>query len=62
MRERLKQEIDLVFVAWASTAAVSMWNALDQQGVFDSVDTVVTGLSERATWPSFDPALGRSSS
>jgi branched-chain amino acid transport system substrate-binding protein len=58
--QRLKQKNpDLVFVAWAGTTAVAMWNALDQQGVFDAVDTVVTGLSERATWPSFGPALGK---
>lgn len=58
--QRLRQKNpDLVFVAWAGTTAVSMWNALDQQGVFDSVDTVVTGLPERATWPSFGPGLGK---
>ena len=33
-----------------------MWTALDQQGVFDTVDTVVTGLAERATWPIYGPA------
>lgn len=47
---------DLVFVAWAGTTAGAMWTALDQQGVFDSVDTVVTGLAERATWPFYGPA------
>ena len=58
--QRLKQKNpDLVFVAWAGSTAAAMWNALDQQGVFDTVDTVVTGLSERATWPSFGPALGK---
>jgi branched-chain amino acid transport system substrate-binding protein len=40
---------DLVFVAWAGTTAGAMWNALDQQGVFNGPD-VVTGLAERATW------------
>jgi branched-chain amino acid transport system substrate-binding protein len=58
--QRLKQKNpDLVFVAWAGSNATAMWNALDQQGVFDTVDTVVTGLPERATWPSFGPALGK---
>ena len=58
--QRLKQKNpDLVFVAWAGTTAGAMWNALDQQGVFDSVDTIVTGLAERATWPSYGPAIGK---
>jgi len=43
------QKPDLVFVAWAGTTAGAMWNALDQQGVFNGPD-VVTGLAERATW------------
>jgi len=47
---------DLVFVAWAGTTAGAMWTALDQQGVFDRVDSVVTGLPERAAWPFFGPA------
>jgi branched-chain amino acid transport system substrate-binding protein len=42
---------DLVFVAWAGSTAGAMWNALDQQGVFNGPD-VVTGLAERATWTS----------
>jgi branched-chain amino acid transport system substrate-binding protein len=58
--QRLKQKNpDLVFVAWAGSNASAMWTALDQQGVFDTVDTVVTGLPERATWPTFGPALGK---
>lgn len=58
--QRLKQKNpDLVFVAWAGTTSGAMWNALDQQGVFDSVDTIVTGLAERATWPGYGPALGK---
>ena len=40
---------DLVFVAWAGSTAAAMWNALDQQNVFNGPD-VVTGLAERATW------------
>jgi branched-chain amino acid transport system substrate-binding protein len=43
---------DLLFVAWAGTTAGAMWKALDQQNVFQGTK-VVTGLSERATWPSF---------
>ncbi len=50
---------DLVFVAWAGTTTGAMWNALDQQGIFDRVDTVVTGLAERATWPFYGPASGK---
>jgi branched-chain amino acid transport system substrate-binding protein len=58
-RQLRQKNPDLVFVAWAGTTAPAMWNALDQQGIFDSVDTVVTGLAERATWPSYGPALGK---
>jgi branched-chain amino acid transport system substrate-binding protein len=43
---------DLLFVAWAGTTAGAMWKALDQQNVFAGTK-VVTGLSERATWPTF---------
>ena len=50
---------DLVFVAWAGSTTGAMWNALDQQGIFDRVDTVVTGLAERATWPFYGPAAGK---
>ena len=45
---------DLIFVAWAGTTAGAMWKALDQQSAFDGTD-VVTGLAERATWPSYGP-------
>ncbi|HVW88948.1 MAG TPA: substrate-binding domain-containing protein [Gaiellaceae bacterium] len=48
------QNPDLVFVAWAGTTAGAMWNALDQQGVFNGPD-VVTGLAERATWAALGP-------
>jgi branched-chain amino acid transport system substrate-binding protein len=50
---------DLVFVAWAGTTTQAMWNALDQQNVFNTVDTVVTGLAERVTWPFYGPASGK---
>jgi branched-chain amino acid transport system substrate-binding protein len=58
--QRLRQmNPDLVFVAWAGTTTQAAFTALEQQGVFDSVDTVVTGLAERATWPSYGPAIGK---
>jgi branched-chain amino acid transport system substrate-binding protein len=58
--QRLKQKNpDLVFVAWAGTTATAMWTALDQQGIFDTADTVVTGLAERVTWPIYGPGLGK---
>jgi branched-chain amino acid transport system substrate-binding protein len=58
-RQLRQKNPDLVFVAWAGATALAMWNALDQQGIFDTVDTVVTGLAERATWPAYGPALGK---
>jgi branched-chain amino acid transport system substrate-binding protein len=58
--QRLKQKNpDLVFVAWAGATATAMWTALDQQGIFDTADTVVTGLAERVTWPIYGPGLGK---
>jgi branched-chain amino acid transport system substrate-binding protein len=50
---------DLVFVAWAGTTTGAMWTALDQQNIFNTVDTVVTGLAERVTWPFYGPATGK---
>jgi branched-chain amino acid transport system substrate-binding protein len=46
---------DLLFVAWAGDTAGAMWQALQQQGVFDET-TVTTGLAQRDTWQSFGPA------
>jgi branched-chain amino acid transport system substrate-binding protein len=58
--QRLRQKNpDLVFVAWAGSTATAMWTALDQQGIFDTADTVVTGLAERVTWPIYGPGLGK---
>jgi branched-chain amino acid transport system substrate-binding protein len=58
--QQLRQKnADLVFVAWAGTTTQAMWNALDQQNVFNSVDTIVTGLAERLTWPFYGPATGK---
>jgi branched-chain amino acid transport system substrate-binding protein len=50
---------DLVFVAWAGATSQAAFTALDQQGIFDRVDTVVTGLGDRVTWPAYGPALGK---
>ncbi|MCI0636629.1 MAG: ABC transporter substrate-binding protein, partial [Actinobacteria bacterium] len=50
-RQLRQKNPDLVFFAWAGTSTEAATRALDQQGVFDSVDSVVTGLAERATWP-----------
>ncbi len=50
-----QQKTDLLFVAWAGTSAPAMWQAMQQQNVFGSVDKVVTGLAERATYPVFGP-------
>jgi branched-chain amino acid transport system substrate-binding protein len=58
--QQLKQaKPDLVYIAWAGTTASAMWTALDQQGVFSSVDSIVTGLAERATYPSYGPAIAK---
>src|SRR3954468_12938486 len=58
--QQLKQaKPDVLFVAWAGTTAPQMWAALDQQGVFSGVDNIVTGLAERATYPSYGPAIGK---
>jgi branched-chain amino acid transport system substrate-binding protein len=58
--QQLKQaKPDLVYIAWAGTTASAMWTALDQQGVFSSVDSIVTGLAERATYPSYGPAISK---
>lgn len=46
---------DLLFVAWAGASASSMWQAMDQQEVFEAT-TVVTGLDIRASYPTFGPA------
>jgi branched-chain amino acid transport system substrate-binding protein len=46
---------DMIFVAWAGTTATAMWQALDQQGVLGS-SLVVTGIDQRASWPTFGAA------
>jgi branched-chain amino acid transport system substrate-binding protein len=50
---------DLLFIAWAGTTAGAMWTALDQQGVFSSVKSVVTGLDQRSTYASYGPAISK---
>jgi len=58
--QQLKQaNPDLVYIAWAGTTVTQMWSALEQQGVFSSVKSIVTGLAERATYPSYGPAIGK---
>ena len=48
---------DLVFVAWAGSNSAAMWQALDQQKVFDTSD-VATGLADRAGYQAFGPIIG----
>jgi branched-chain amino acid transport system substrate-binding protein len=52
------QKPDLLFVAWAGTNAPTMWQTLDQQGVF-SATTVVTGLDIKPTHALFGSASGK---
>ena len=48
---------DLLFVAWAGETTSAMWQALQQQGVFEST-TVTTGLGDLASWSAYgeDPS------
>jgi branched-chain amino acid transport system substrate-binding protein len=58
--QQVKQaNADLLYVAWAGSTAPAMWTALDQQNVFSSVKSIVTGLAERATYPSYGPAVSK---
>jgi branched-chain amino acid transport system substrate-binding protein len=45
---------DLVFVAWAGDTTGSMWQSLEQQGVFD-VAPIVTGLGDVASYGAYGP-------
>jgi branched-chain amino acid transport system substrate-binding protein len=54
-----QQKTDLLFIAWAGTTASAMWRSLEQQGIFDSVDKVVTGLDQRASYPTFGPVASK---
>ncbi|MFP3880774.1 MAG: substrate-binding domain-containing protein [Actinomycetota bacterium] len=46
---------DLVFVAWAGETSGAMWQALNQQDVFDTAP-VATGLGDMVTWPFYGEA------
>lgn len=49
---------DLVFVAWAGETSGAMWQAMNQQSVFDTAP-VATGLADTVTWPFYgDAATG----
>jgi branched-chain amino acid transport system substrate-binding protein len=45
---------DLVFVAWAGETTGAMWQALEQQGVFDAAP-VVTGLGDISSYGAYGP-------
>lgn len=49
---------DLLFVAWAGDTTGAMWQALDQQGVFDRTK-VVTGLANVASYQLYGPASSK---
>lgn len=53
-RQVVDADPDLIFVAWAGATAGSMWQALDQQDVFDAAP-VVTGLADSATFGAYGP-------
>src|SRR5439155_24196786 len=58
--QQLKQaNPDLVYIAWAGSTASAMWTALDQQGVFSSAKSIVTGLDQRSTYATFGPAISK---
>ncbi|MGH3002355.1 MAG: substrate-binding domain-containing protein [Gaiellaceae bacterium] len=56
-RQAAQAKPDLVFVAWAGSTTGAMWQALQQQGVFNAT-TVTTGLANSATWQGYGPASG----
>lgn len=53
-RQVVDADPDLIFVAWAGATAGNMWQALDQQDVFDAAP-VVTGLADSATFGAYGP-------
>ncbi len=53
-----QKQPDLLFVAWAGDTTGAMWQALDQQGVFQA-SPVVTGLATVATYPLYGPATDK---
>ena len=54
-----QQKTDLLFAAWAGTTAPALWRAMDQQDITGSVDKIVTGLAERATYPAYGPLVSK---
>jgi branched-chain amino acid transport system substrate-binding protein len=48
---------DLLFVAWAGETTSAMWQALQQQGVFEST-TVTTGLGDIGSWSAYGEEPG----
>lgn len=57
-RQIIDADPDLIFVAWAGATAGSMWQALDQQDVFDAAP-VVTGLADSATFSAYGEVSDR---
>lgn len=57
-RQVKQKRPDLLFVAWAGASTPSMWQAMDQQGVF-AATKVVTGLANRAAYPLYGPASAK---
>ena len=51
---------DVMYIAWAGSTAQAMYQALQQQGVLSST-TVVTGLDQRSTFPSYGPLINTAS-
>lgn len=51
----VSQKPDLVFVAWAGATSGAMWQALSQQGVFETIP-VTTGLGDVATYEAYGEA------
>jgi branched-chain amino acid transport system substrate-binding protein len=53
--QKIKDEKpDLLFVAWAGATGAALFKTLDDQGVYETTK-VVTGLADRASYPSFQP-------
>ncbi|WP_238154451.1 substrate-binding domain-containing protein [Ornithinimicrobium sufpigmenti] len=57
-RQLVDADPDLIFVAWAGATAGSMWQALDQQDVFEAAP-VVTGLADSATYSAYGEVSDR---
>jgi len=57
-RQLIDAKPDMVFVAWAGATTGSMWQALSQQGVFDTAP-VVTGLGDAASFGAYGAASSK---